>query len=62
MNRTAILVTFAFIGFVIAFASALPAARSGPMGGTAASGHSEVPLHWMARAFSTQPFMPPPPR
>ncbi|WP_137180500.1 hypothetical protein [Roseomonas sp. AR75] len=59
MNRTAILLTFAFIGFMIAFASAMPATRPGA---AATAAGEEVPAQWMARALSARPFMPPAPR
>lgn len=60
MNRTAVFVMFAFIGFVIAFAAALPAARSGtPIEVAAADQAGEVPLQWIGQALSEIPFLPP---
>jgi hypothetical protein len=63
MNRTAVFVMFAFIGCVIAFASALPAARSARSATAidlvAADRSGEVPLHWVARAVSEMPFLLP---
>ncbi|PWS38028.1 hypothetical protein DFH01_01580 [Falsiroseomonas bella] len=60
MNRTAVFVMFAFIGFVIAFAAALPAARSAtPLELVAADRAGEVPLHWVGRAMAEMPFLLP---
>jgi hypothetical protein len=60
MTRTAILATFALIGFVIAFATALPAARSGtPVEMAAADRSGEVPLNWVGGALADMPFLTP---
>jgi hypothetical protein len=60
MNRRAIFVMFAFLGFAIAFAAAMPAARSGTPAPVAAPATTfEVPLAWIAEALAQMPFILP---
>ncbi|WP_270937538.1 hypothetical protein [Falsiroseomonas oryzae] len=58
MRRSAAIVLFAFLGFLFAFAGALPAARSGMPPAPAPAGH-DVPLEWVARALAEMPFIIP---
>jgi hypothetical protein len=58
MRRTTVFVLFAFLGFLFAFAAALPTARSA----APAPAVQEVPGDWVAKALASRPFMPPAPR
>lgn len=64
MNRRAAFALFACLGGVLAFATTMPAARSGPPHKAALQheGGLQVPMAWIASAIAAAPFMPPPPR
>lgn len=60
VTRSAVFLLFAFLGALLAFATALPSARSAPPVQVAAADASgEVPLAWIAEAMAAMPFMPP---
>ncbi|PWS38027.1 hypothetical protein DFH01_01575 [Falsiroseomonas bella] len=57
MRRTTVFVLFAFLGFLFAFAAALPSARSAAPQPVPVAEH--VPADWVAQALASRPFMPP---
>jgi hypothetical protein len=64
MNRRAAFALFACLGCVLAFATAMPSARSGTAlhKATQPEAGLPVPMAWIASAVAAAPFMPPPAR